>query len=55
MSRLKLKSICFREFIRISLFSHTKKIQFEKYKSKSLSVIVSDINIVVNQTDAYEI
>ena len=49
--------------IRICLFSYTqKKIQYEKYKLKcyimkkeSLSIIVSYINVVVNQTDAYKI
>ena len=49
--------------IRICLFSYTqKKIQYEKYKLKcyimkkeSLSIIVSYINAVVNQTDAYKI
>ena len=41
---------------------HRKNIQYEKYKLKcyimkkeSLSIIVSYINAVVNQTDAYKI
>ena len=49
--------------IRICLFSYLQKIQYEKYKLKSnimknkplSSIIVSYINIVVNQTDAYNI
>ena len=49
--------------IRISLFSYTqKKKQYEKYKLKSyimkkesLSIIVSYINVIVNQTDTYKI
>ena len=44
------------------IFIYTDKIQYEKYqlkcyimKKESLSIIVSHINVVVNQTDAYKI
>ena len=44
------------------IFIYTEKIQYEKYKLKcyimkkvSLSIIVSYINAVANQTDAYKI
>ena len=49
--------------VRICLFSYThKNIKYEKdklkcyiMKNESLSIIVSHINVVSNQTDAYKI
>ena len=56
--KLNLEDLRIR--IRICLFSYTHKIQYEKYKwkcyiMKNISIMVSHINVVVNQTDSYKI